>query len=80
MEKCLSNFSYHLEEPRVGQSYPNYYAAKLASKHVKVVLNGAGGDELFAGYPWRYYRASNNKNFEDYIDRYYHFWQKTNSK
>ena len=46
MEKCLSNFSYHLEEPRVGQSYPNYYAAKLASKHVKVVLNGAGGDEL----------------------------------
>ena len=76
MEKCLSNFSYHLEEPRVGQSYPNYYAAKLASKHVKVVLNGAGGDELFAGYPWRYYRASNNKNFEDYIDRYYHFWQR----
>ena len=43
---------------------------------MKVVLNGAGGDELFAGYPWRYYRASNNKNFEDYIDRYYHFWQR----
>ena len=29
------------EEPRVGQSYPNFYAAKLASKFVKVVLSAA---------------------------------------
>ena len=76
MEKCLPNFTYHLEEPRVGQSYPNYYAAKLASKSVKVVLSGVGGDELFGGYPWRYYKASNNRNFDDYIDKYYKFWQR----
>jgi len=76
MERSLSKIAYHLDEPRVGQSYPNYYAAELASKHVKVVLSGAGGDELFAGYPWRYYRASNNKNFDDYIDKYYIFWQR----
>ena len=76
MEKSLPKLAYHLEEPRVGQSYPNYYAAELASKHVKVVLSGAGGDELFGGYPWRYYKASNNKNFEDYIDKYYVFWQR----
>jgi len=76
MERCMSEFAYHLEEPRVGQSYPNYYASKLASKFVKVVLSGAGGDELFAGYPWRYYRAVQNNNFDDYIDKYYLFWKR----
>lgn len=76
MERCMRDFSWHLEEPRVGQSYPNFYAAKLASKFVKVVLSGAGGDELFGGYPWRYYRTVNNSSFEDYIDKYYAFWQR----
>ena len=76
MERCLPSLAWHLEEPRVGQSYPNFYAAKLASKFVKVVLSGAGGDELFAGYPWRYFRAMVNDNFEDYIDKYYLYWQR----
>jgi asparagine synthase (glutamine-hydrolysing) len=76
MERCLPQFAWHLEEPRVGQSYPNYYAAKLAGNFVKVVLSGAGGDELFGGYPWRYYRAVVNRDFEDYIDKYYLFWQR----
>ena len=76
MERCLPKLCYHLEEPRVGQSYPNYYAAKLASKFVKVVLSGSGGDELFGGYPWRYYRAVNAQSFEDYIDHYYVYWQR----
>lgn len=60
----------------VGQSYPNYYAAKLVSKFVKVVLSGAGSDELFGGYPWRYYRVAVNDDFDDYIDKYYAFWQR----
>lgn len=76
MERILPKLSWHLEEPRVGQSYPNYYAAQLASKFVKVVLSGAGGDELFGGYPWRYYRAVVNDDFEHYIDKYYSFWQR----
>lgn len=76
MERCLPTLAYHIEEPRVGQSYPNFYAAKLAGKFVKVVLSGAGGDELFGGYPWRYYRAVNCQNFDSYIDQYYQFWHR----
>jgi len=76
MERCLPKLAWHIEEPRVGQSYPNYYAAQLASKFVKVVLSGTGGDELFGGYPWRYYRATVCRDFEDYIDQYYAYWQR----
>jgi asparagine synthase (glutamine-hydrolysing) len=76
MERILPKVAWHIEEPRIGQSYPNYYAAQLASKFVKVVLSGAGGDELFGGYPWRYYRAAGSANFEDYVDRYYQYWQR----
>jgi asparagine synthase (glutamine-hydrolysing) len=76
MERVMPRLTWHLEEPRVGQSYPNFYAAQLASKFVKVVLSGTGGDELFGGYPWRYYRAVVNNDFEHYIDKYYSFWQR----
>jgi asparagine synthase (glutamine-hydrolysing) len=76
MERVLPKLAWHLEEPRVGQSYPNYYAAQLAGKFVKVVMSGAGGDELFGGYPWRYYRAAGAQGFEEYIDLYYVFWQR----
>lgn len=76
MERCLPAVAWHLDEPRVGQSYPNYYAAGLASKFVKVCLSGAGGDEMFGGYPWRYYRAVVNDGFDDYIAKYFGFWQR----
>lgn len=54
ISECLEDLVHHMEEPRVGQSYPNYYAAQLASNFVKVVLSGTGGDECLGGYPWRY--------------------------
>lgn len=76
MERVMPKLAWHLEEPRVGQSYPNYYVAQLASKFVKVVLSGTGGDEIFAGYPWRYYRAVVNNDFDHYVDKYYDFWQR----
>ena len=76
MERVLPQLTWHIEEPRVGQSYPNFYVAQLASKFGKVVLSGEGGDELFAGYPWRYYRAVVNDNFDHYADKYFQFWQR----
>ena len=74
MERVMPKLIWHLEDLRVGQSYPNYYISRLASKFVKVVLSGAGGDEIFAGYPWRYYRAVVNYDFENYTDKYYRYW------
>lgn len=76
MERVLPKLTWHLEEPRVGQSYPNFYVAQLASKFCKVTLSGTGGDELFAGYPWRYYRAVVNNDFSHYIDKYFQYWQR----
>ncbi len=76
LERVLPRLTWHIEEPRVGQSYPNFYISQLAGKFVKVVLAGTGGDELFGGYPWRYYRAVVNDDFEHYVDKYYVFWQR----
>jgi asparagine synthase (glutamine-hydrolysing) len=76
MERVMPQLVWHLEDLRVGQSYPNYYVSRLASRFVKVVLSGAGGDELFAGYPWRYYRAVVNDGLDAYADKYYRYWQR----
>lgn len=80
MARAFPKLVWHLEEPRVGQSYPNFYAAQVASRFGKVVLAGTGGDELFCGYPWRYYRAMDNTSFEDYVDKYYDYWQRLTTK
>ena len=72
----LPKLVYHLEDLRVGMSYPNYYISRLASKFVKVCLQGTGGDELFGGYPWRYYKVFNSLSQEEFFDEYYNFWQR----
>lgn len=42
---------YHLDVPVAGPgSFPQYMVSGLASDHVKVVLGGQGGDEIFGGY------------------------------
>ncbi len=56
--------TWHRDEP---VSEPSdlgvYLISKLARQHVKVILSGEGGDELFAGYP---------KYVVDWMARYYH--------
>lgn len=56
--------TWHRDEP---VSEPSdlgvYLVSKLARQHVKVVLSGEGGDELFAGYP---------KYVVDWLANYYH--------
>lgn len=73
---ALPRVVWHLEDLRLGMSYPNYYIARLASKFVKVCLSGAGGDEFFGGYPWRYYRVFRSLDQDDYLRNYYGFWQR----
>ena len=52
---ALPEVIYHLESfdaALVRSAIPNYFLAKLASDHVKVILTGEGADELFAGYEY----------------------------
>jgi asparagine synthase (glutamine-hydrolysing) len=72
----LPRVVWHIEDLKVGMSYPNYYISRLASKFVKVCLQGTGGDELFGGYPWRYYRVFQSLNQENFFNNYYNFWQR----
>ena len=42
---------YHLDTPVAGPgAFPQFMVSKLAASHVKVVLGGQGGDEIFGGY------------------------------
>ncbi len=55
MVEALPNVLYHLEsfDPALVRSaIPNYFLAKLASEHVKVILTGEGADEVYAGYDY----------------------------
>lgn len=76
IEDVVPRLVHHLEDPRLGMSYPNYYVAELASKFVKVVLSGVGGDELFGGYPWRYYRVFRSVDRDSFLTSYFDFWQR----
>ena len=72
MDLTLPRLIRALEEPRMSFSYPNYLTAGMASRWVKVVLSGAGGDELFGGYPWRYEIAGR----DDFRDAFFGSWQR----
>jgi asparagine synthase (glutamine-hydrolysing) len=74
MERVLPALVWHLEDLRAGTSYQNFFVARLASRFVKVVLAGTGGDELFAGYPWRYQQLEQINDTRSFSDVYYDYW------
>ena len=47
----IARVIWHLDQPTAGPgSFPQYMVSKRAGEHVKVVLGGQGGDEIFGGY------------------------------
>jgi asparagine synthase (glutamine-hydrolysing) len=47
----IEKIIWHMDEPAAGPGvFPQFWVSKLASQHVKVVVGGLGGDELFIGY------------------------------
>jgi asparagine synthase (glutamine-hydrolysing) len=48
--QLLPRMVWHMDEPSDPIAACMYHSARLASKYVKVVLGGDGGDELFAGF------------------------------
>ena len=76
LEWALPHVIWAIEDLRVGMCYPYYYTARLASRFVKVVLAGTGGDEVFAGYPWRYKVVEDTGSFGDFSSSYYQYWNR----
>lgn len=67
---------WHLEDPRVGMSYTFLLISRFLSERVTVNLSGTGGDEVFAGYPWRYSLIEDVNDFETFNTIYYDNWSR----
>jgi asparagine synthase (glutamine-hydrolysing) len=64
LSKYWPLLTWHRDEPvSEASDLGVYLISKLARQHVKVLLSGEGGDEIFAGYP---------KYAVDWMARYYH--------
>ncbi len=63
---CFDKTIFHLEDLRVGASWSSYCLYEFISNcGKKVCFDGAGADELFGGYVWRY----KAENYYDIVNR-----------
>jgi asparagine synthase (glutamine-hydrolysing) len=68
IEELLPKLAYFYEEPFAdSSSIVTYMVCKLASKFVKVVLTGDGGDENFGGYDGRMWRLKRDVALDNYL-------------
>lgn len=78
---------YHLDEPFGDAAFlPTYYLARIASEKITVMLNGAGGDELFGGYSHHSNYSMLKSRLNKLLHRrapalsYYDIWRSTHQK
>lgn len=70
-EDNIRKVIWHLDQPTAGPgSFPQFMVSALASRDVKVVLGGQGGDEIFGGYA-RYLIAYFEQSIKAAIDGTY---------
>ena len=72
MERVLPRLAWHLEEPRVGQCYPNFYAAQLACEvRARWCCRAPAATSSSAAIRGATTARSSNDDFEHYVDKYY---------